>query len=332
MRFIHTADLHLGAVPRLTIKQKKQVLEEQTQHIQFLFDYADRVAAEAIVIAGDLFHSKTVPYTIMQFFFSRVNDFGRPVIYAKGNHDEEFDAGNLPENFIVLDGAVKFGDVIFSTKETLLDKDCKNVLIKHGDIYTKGNDYIDLKKLKNCDIDYLALGHLHTFATEDFARGKLAYPGCLFGSGFDECGQKGFLDVDLGEEVKVEFVSLPARLFVIREIDITGLEKFSQIAKRAEEELQNENRDNYVRLEIKGYFDENAEKYLHLLQNKFSDFFYFEIRDLSKLKIDFEKLKGEELSFKAELLRLIEEQADPEDKDKISLIAIEALRGEDLSL
>ena len=64
----------------------------------------------------------------------------------------------------------------------------------------------------------------------------------------------------------------------------------------------------------------------------FSDFFYFEIRDLSKLKIDFEKLKGEELSFKAELLRLIDEQADPDEKDKISLIAIEALRGEDLSL
>ena len=65
-----------------------------------------------------------------------------------------------------------------------------------------------------------------------------------------------------------------------------------------------------------------------------SNFFYFEIKDESKFKIDFELIKKESLSFKAEFLKLIEEDESLSDEEK-SLIAecgIEALRGDEISL
>ena len=48
--------------------------------------------------------------------------------------------------------------------------------------------------LKNKNIDYLALGHIHGYKEAPLdGRGKYCYPGCLEGRGFDECGKKGFV-------------------------------------------------------------------------------------------------------------------------------------------
>jgi exonuclease SbcD len=49
-------------------------------------------------------------------------------------------------------------------------------------------EVISLKELKNKAIDYLALGHIHSYKMEQLdSRGVYCYPGCLEGRGFDEC-------------------------------------------------------------------------------------------------------------------------------------------------
>ena len=43
-------------------------------------------------------------------------------------------------------------------------------------------------------IDYLALGHVHSFRQEKLdEQGIWCYSGCLEGRGFDECGTKGYV-------------------------------------------------------------------------------------------------------------------------------------------
>ena len=63
------------------------------------------------------------------------------------------------------------------------------------------------------------------------------------------------------------------------------------------------------------------------------DYFYIEIVDNSKLKIDINSLKNETLSFKNEFISLVENSELTESlKQEIINLGIEALKGEDFSL
>ena len=70
------------------------------------------------------------------------------------------------------------------------------------------------------------------------------------------------------------------------------------------------------------------------MYEQLGQYFYIEIVDKSKLKIDIEKYKNELLSFKAELINLVEnqEELDEQQKSLICQLAIEALKGDDLSI
>lgn len=344
MKFIHTADLHIGASNnKLTADKRKLCKEEQISVLTELFDFARQNEVDFILIAGDLFHSKSVPAKLVKAFFSRVEEFAKPVVYVRGNHDEEISISSVPENFIELKELTKldFGQVQIvgqsGTKGLALPKleeDKKNIVLLHGDIFSGGDDFIDLKSLKGKNIDYLALGHLHSYQESQFERGKLCYSGSLFGSGFDECGEKGFVLVTVEDKLSTQFIPLGARRYQIVNVDITGIIKFQDLVSKVREAVSAYSRKDLIRVVLSGYFEENTEKYLNLLETQFSAQFYFEIKDESKLKIDFEKYKGEKLSFKAELLKLIEADASlsEEEKSKIGQISIEALRGDDLSI
>ncbi|MGX8704776.1 MAG: metallophosphoesterase family protein, partial [bacterium] len=66
----------------------------------------------------------------------------------------------------------------------------KNIVMLHGDITNLNS--IPLSMLKERNIDYLALGHIHKFQKGKLDdRGIWVYPGCLEGRGFDEEGPKG---------------------------------------------------------------------------------------------------------------------------------------------
>ena len=79
----------------------------------------------------------------------------------------------------------------------------------HGQLSTaKAKDkteVIPLRDMKNRYIDYLALGHLHDYQSGKLdTRGTWCYSGCLQGRGFDECGEKGYVLLEVEDR---EFVS-----------------------------------------------------------------------------------------------------------------------------
>ena len=88
MRFIHTADLHLGKVlngERLTDLQSK-VLDD-------LLALVDETEAEAVVIAGDIYDRSVPPEEAVELFDSFVNrlvmEKGKKLLYIAGNHDSD---------------------------------------------------------------------------------------------------------------------------------------------------------------------------------------------------------------------------------------------------
>lgn len=88
MRFIHTADWHLGKIlngERLTDLQSK-VLDD-------LLALVDETDAEAVVIAGDIYDRSVPPEEAVELFDRFVNrlvgEKGKKLLYIAGNHDSD---------------------------------------------------------------------------------------------------------------------------------------------------------------------------------------------------------------------------------------------------
>lgn len=345
MKFIHISDLHLGAkIKKLTQDKSKIVREEELVLTNKLFEYAKNIDCQGIFIAGDLFDGKTISPKLKKSFFDAVKTSQIKTFYLRGNHDEDFFLSCLPENFFVLDEENNFYN--FNTFTVSTGKTAQNFQdnlfhfhLLHGDIANpSSNDGIDLPNYKNLGINYLALGHIHSYSAAKLdEKTTYVYSGCLFPHGFDDLGEKGFVEIEVDEanNCSNRFVPFSRRNFVISNIDISGLEKYDQIKTKISQTLANIPPQNFVRACLVGTFTDETEKFLSQLEEDFkSKFFYFELVDNTKLKLNIKKLKEEKLSFKSEFLSLVEDDAflSPEEKNQICQIGIEALRGDDFSI
>lgn len=346
MKILHSADWHLGAKNiRLSPSQQQLMKDERVMGMQDLFRKAQKEDYDIILICGDLFHSKNVSQKLLSLFLKEVENFSRPVLYIEGNHDQNFSLPEkLPENFIVLNSerhkfeymGVNFYLEVKDKEE--FDNKATNILLLHGHIENSSdNDYVNINDYLVYPFDYIALGHVHQFKKYKKGENIFAYSGSLFSNGFDECGDKGYLEVIIENKSieKIKFVPFANRRYMICQCDITGLDDNYKIIKTIEESLQNQNVSykDLVRVILTGAYEENFEKSIEIIKNHFSDYFHFEIIDESRMKLNIEKIKNEKLSFKYEFISLVENSLlEEEDKRKICEIGLEALKGEGLNI
>ncbi|HPM07988.1 MAG TPA: DNA repair exonuclease, partial [Bacilli bacterium] len=200
MKIIHCADLHLGS--RLTSLPAGEIRDARKNDILASFDglinYANDNGVQIIMFSGDVFDSDRPTKKDKAYFYSAIQSNPNiAFLYLKGNHDTE---ESLVENYDNLHtfsekwASYKFEDAVISgielsssNKTSLysslnLKKEDVNIVMMHGDINTKGKEHIDLSKLANKNIDYLALGHIHSHSqTKIDSRGIAVYSGCLDG-------------------------------------------------------------------------------------------------------------------------------------------------------
>lgn len=85
MRFLHTADLHIGK--RIF---ETSMLEDQKYILDRILEIARREAVDAVLIAGDVY-DRAVPNTeavaLLDEFLTAFSEDGIPVIMISGNHD-----------------------------------------------------------------------------------------------------------------------------------------------------------------------------------------------------------------------------------------------------
>ena len=99
--------------------------------------------------------------------------------------------------------------------------DAVNLMVLHGELAAQ-SAYSPLSEqdIAMSGLDYLALGHVHTAQVQRFGKTVCAYPGCLTGRGYDECGQKGALRVTLSkQECKTEFLPVADREYAVFSVD-----------------------------------------------------------------------------------------------------------------
>lgn len=345
MKFYHIADVHIGAKNKVVSAEKQNLLRgERLESLKALFSNAKEDGVSFVLIAGDLFHSKSPQTKLVKGFFDLVEEFALPVVYIKGNHDEKWE-GDAPANFIVLSQekpciSIEDVDIWSGIDDKIirenLDKTRKNVLVLHGNVESaKDNDFIDINRYADIDFDYVAMGHVHSYKVYEVCGRPFVYSGSLFSNGFDECGEKGSVKVTLDNKAEFEFCPLAGRKFMICRVDKGEGTTTREIIDKIHEVFLkcNISKNDFVRVELVGYFNENDDKNITMIKNAFFEQFYFEIIDKTRLSIDLEKLKKESLSFKAEFIKLVEESdLTQEDKTSICLVGIEALKGEELSI
>ena len=223
----------------------------------------------------------------------------------------------------------------------VLNHDDYNIVTLHGQIggyYSKNEtENISLNDLKNKNIDYLALGHVHSFANAKLDnRGIYCYCGCLEGRGFDECGEKGFVLLDIDEqthEVDYSFVPMAARTLYTLEIDASGVMTTQEAANRIEQAIAQKAypSGSLVKFVLTGEVDVDAEINCEYLQDLFSDYFYFEkVYDHTHLKIDYNEYEND-ASLKGEFIRMVlQSDLSEEQKTEVIRCGILALSGEEI--
>ena len=151
-------------------------------------------------------------------------------------------------------------------------------------------------------LDYLALGHVHSFSGVQYAgRTAYAYPGCLEGRGFDEAGDKGFLagTIEHGA-AQLEFVPLTCRRYEILRVDVTGKDPHEALC----EALPRDPSRDLCRVILTGETDERGIDVGALTERFASSFFYFELRDETRIGEAIWSRAAED-SLRGEFLRIL---------------------------
>ena len=242
MKIIHCADLHLDSKMESNLDREAASMrrDELLDTFERMVTYAAENEVRVILIAGDLFDKPNVRKAAKTRVIEQIKQ--HPEIdfcYIRGNHDQLDFVEELSEQENITNlklfgtdewTSYDYGDVVITGMELVkensqtlgmnlvLDQNRMNIVALHGqESDYQGSDrteMVNLSMLRNKYIDYLALGHIHTYKKERLDdRGVYCYSGCLEGRGFDECGEKGFVLLEVEEgKIHTQFVPIAKRL------------------------------------------------------------------------------------------------------------------------
>ena len=354
MKFLHTSDIHIDSplTSRLPADKVRGRRRELLQNFARLINEARAIGVGAIIIAGDLFDSERVSKKALDTAFDIIEGSADiTFFYLQGNHEGDalLSCGRtMPSNLKTFDKDwtyYQLGEITVAgrseIREGMFDSlnlfaSGKNIVVLHGEIRDKSAapESIGLREAADKNIDYLALGHYHSYSAEAIDdRGIAVYSGTPEGRGFDEAGDKGFVILDTDPaRVSFRFKSFASRRLHILQTDLSGAVRTAEINERVERAIRSIPYSDLVRVELTGkYFPTLWKDADSLIKDFGNKFYYFEVKDSSRIAINPEDYKHDK-SLKGEFIRTVSQDAslDEETKEKIIACGINALMGEDL--
>lgn len=358
MKFIHCADLHLDSkIDTIPTQKSKIRREEIVNSFERLCDYATENAVTAVIIAGDMFDtervtSKTKARVLKAFEKNSSVDF----LYLSGNHDDNVflsEVENLPKNVkvfgeswtsfnygnVVISGIDFAGANVLSAHDSLfLEQDKINVVVMHGQVAGyKSNEkaeVISIPKFKNKNVDYLALGHIHSYSEGVIdERGKYVYCGCLDGRGFDETGKKGFVLLETDDcKIKHQFLPFSSRCLYEVEFDVSGKTDWLSAKEQLLLQLEKEyDANSLLKIVLKGEHDTEFDVDKETLTLRLNErYFFAKVYDKTVLSVKLEDFDADK-SVRGEFVRsVLQSELDEEMKRKVIMLGLNALKGEEI--
>ena len=240
IKLLHSADWHLDSALISRSDDLKKALARVPEQVIGLCKENN---CDILLLSGDLFDG---PYSADAVHSLRnlLEEVKIPVFISPGNHDfvgpdSPWLTVAWPENVHIFIHPVMEAVVLPELDCTVygagfISMDCNGLLadftpdhttryaigVLHGDPTQVNSSYcpITTEQVRQSELDYLALGHIHK--GDQFRAGKTlcAWPGCPMGRGFDETGEKGVLLVTLDETAEAAFFPLDTPRFYDLEV------------------------------------------------------------------------------------------------------------------
>ncbi|SHI19136.1 DNA repair exonuclease SbcCD nuclease subunit [Sporobacter termitidis DSM 10068] len=203
---------------------------------------------QLVLLSGDLLDSAASYYETQEILASAFSKISAEIFISPGNHDyycpkSPYAYVKFPQNVHIFTSPLiscfnlpQLGCRVWGAgfndqySRPLLngfsvpDGSMLDIMVLHGD--TAGDAYNPIREaeIAKSGLDYLALGHIHTFSGfKQAGKTVYAYPGCPEGRGFDETGDKGVI---LGTVSKtgcdLGFIPTAGRIYKILTVDLTG--------------------------------------------------------------------------------------------------------------
>ena len=358
MKLLHCADIHLDSAmeSNLSPERAKERKRELLGGFASMIQYGAEHDVRGVLIAGDLFDGVCCAKRTRTYVLDLIRRYPQiEFYYLSGNHDEGevgfTDPKNpLPENLHVFDGTWQeyrlegvsiWGCVDPASRECydalLPDPERVNIAMLHGQVYESDPKFdggVNLRALQDRGLDYLALGHVHSYRAERLdARGVWCYAGCPEGRGFDECGTKGFvmLDVDGQGKITSQFVSLAKRTCHVIEVDVGDCQSLLSLEQTVLEACRAMSREDLVKVVLVGAVSPETCHDAAFVSERLSDRFYFaKVYDRTRLSIRAQDYQND-ISLKGEFVRLVLASDLPEEtKMAVIGVGIRALGGEEV--
>ncbi len=320
IKFIHTADIHLGLQFNNVSFHKDKAIARRRE----IWETFERIVMKCfhdnvdfLFIAGDLYEEKYFALGDMK----RVRDIlGKyptvNVIIVAGNHDfidnnslynkvewtanvTVFQSGGLDTVEFPQLNTIIYGyswDKIELRENLFLDyiqhKDNMNkVLLIHGDINTTSNYLpLDLQKLKELNMDYIALGHIHkpNIFTE-----KIAYSGSPEPLDFGETGDRGIIVGEIENSgTKIEFLPFSKRRFFSSNLKLNGDMGYYDVLNKVKEIDLGEKNLDFHRVYLDGYIQNDLDL-SNIIGDLQEEFYHLEIVDNTEPDFDLNALEKE---------------------------------------
>ena len=280
IKFIHTADIHLGKKlsynTTADMKVNKLLFNATEQAFKNLVELAVEEKVDFILIAGDLYDRKARSIKSSRFFLEQaefLNKKGITIYIISGNHDPagvENEVFELPENVKYFssenvetlkfkkDGKLaarilgqsyrqKFENRTMYNYYTVPDNSVFNISLLHTALNKDNNRYVPVNKselLTKSEIHYWALGHIHQYQKLNH-KPSINFSGTLQAHNISEEGNKGAILVEVDSNLKVKENFIPLAPVVFNEI-VINLDQYDELDNLTElKQLINSRLENY---------------------------------------------------------------------------------------
>ncbi|MGI6030118.1 MAG: metallophosphoesterase family protein [Eubacteriales bacterium] len=350
VRILHTGDLHLespfrGIRDSLKARQRRAELDGCLLE---MIDYAVENQVDLFLIAGDLFDGALTDIRVFRQWMERMEQAAQVRFFiAPGNHDyyharSLYALEALPANVKVFTGPMErvelpqlgvdvYGAAFCRPHEGPLLRGFRaqpgrtSIMVLHGDT-APGSEYgpITSEDIRESGLDYLALGHVHSFSGLQRQGGTTwAYSGVPMGRGFDEAGEKGFVEVTVEPgRVQGGLVPLEGRQYRVEELDVTGMTLPQEVLRTLRGCIAQVGSQHLLRVRLVGRAGAGVVDLPLLQAGAGEDCYYLELADDTRPAEDMEALARERSLrgvFTRMLLQKVQQASTPEEARLASL-------------
>jgi DNA repair exonuclease SbcCD nuclease subunit len=355
MKFLHIADVHMGARPDRGRVWSDQRAEEIQESFKDVLKICEEQQVDLLLIAGDLFNA---PPTVNQlrnvdYLLSRM-PYTKTVIIA-GNHD-------------YIESGMTWNDFSFTSDTVLLPPDrASSVYLEDLNVCVTGYSYgrqeyrerilerlapakegaynillghggdpehmpFSKERLGKRGFDYIALGHIHKPA--HILKNRMAFSGSLEPLDYTETGSHGYIMGEVNGEgvTRISFVPIARRSYINMSLEITPEYSNAEIMDVVKEQIKAHGVQNIYRILLKGIIDANLEINLSSLTRQYN---INEIIDRTEYNYDVDELlAGNENNLLGRFIKALrpddtEEEVpiDAKTREKALKYGLEALLG-----